>query len=106
MFSDGLMPVGFTYYFTDIMVSYCNLSVREATLDYMGKVFMARQCGLMIHHYSHATMSAVVSQTHASRLFTQRFIRAQIKENIKAPRHWPLCEEFTGERWIPHTKGQ
>ena len=26
----------------------------------------------------------------ASRLFTQRFVKAQIKENIKAPRHWPL----------------
>ena len=33
----------------------------------------------------------------ASRLFTQPFIRARIKENIKAPRHWPLCGEFTGE---------
>ena len=31
----------------------------------------------------------------ASRLFTQSFIRAQIKENIKAPRHWPLCGEIT-----------
>ena len=37
----------------------------------------------------------------ASRLFTQPFIRAQIKENIKAPRHWPLCREFTSDRWIP-----
>ena len=27
-------------------------------------------------------------------------------ENIKAPRHWPLCGEVTGERWIPRTKGQ
>ena len=26
----------------------------------------------------------------ASSLFTQSFIQAQIKENIKAPRHWPL----------------
>ena len=26
----------------------------------------------------------------ASPLFTQTFIQAQIKENIKAPRHWPL----------------
>ena len=26
-----------------------------------------------------------------SRLFTQPFIQAQIKEYIKAPRHWPLC---------------
>ena len=23
----------------------------------------------------------------------------QLKENIKAPRHWPLCGEFTGDRW-------
>ena len=28
------------------------------------------------------------------------FIQAQIKENIKAPRHWSLCGEFTGHRWI------
>ena len=27
--------------------------------------------------------------------------QAQFKENIKAPRHWPLCGEFTGGRWIP-----
>ena len=39
-------------------------------------------------------------------LFTQPFIQAQIEENIKAPRHWPLCGEFTGHWWIPHTKGQ
>ena len=37
----------------------------------------------------------------ASRLFTQSFIQAQIKENIKAPRHWPLCEEFTGTGEFP-----
>ena len=40
----------------------------------------------------------------ASRLFTQPFIQAQIKENTKAPRHWPLWGEFTGTRWIPRTK--
>ena len=37
----------------------------------------------------------------ASPLFTQPFIQAQIKENIKAPRHWPLCGEFTWSRWFP-----
>ena len=42
----------------------------------------------------------------ASRLFTQPFIQTQIKENIKAPPHWPLCGEFTGDRWIPRTNGQ
>ena len=36
-----------------------------------------------------------------NRLFRHRF-----KENIKAPCHWPLCGEFTGDRGIPRTKGQ
>ena len=34
----------------------------------------------------------------ALRLFTESFIQAQIKENIKAPRHWPLFGEFTGDK--------
>ena len=42
----------------------------------------------------------------ASRVFIQTFVQAQVKENIKLPRHWPLWGEFTGERWIPRTKGQ
>ena len=29
-----------------------------------------------------------------------------MKKNIKAPRHWPLCREFTWDRWIPRTNGQ
>ena len=33
-------------------------------------------------------------------------LRGQIKENIKAPHHWPLCGEFTCDRWIPRTRGQ
>ena len=37
----------------------------------------------------------------ASRMFTHPLIQAKIKESIKAPRQWPLCEEFTGDRWIP-----
>ena len=35
-----------------------------------------------------------------------QFIQAEIKENIKAPRHWPVCGKFTSERWIPRTNGQ
>ena len=33
-------------------------------------------------------------ESSASRLFTKPFIQAQIKQNIKAPRQWPLCGEF------------
>ena len=42
----------------------------------------------------------------ASLSFTQSFVQAQIKENINAPRHWPLWGKFTGDRWIPLTNGQ
>ena len=35
-----------------------------------------------------------------------RLFKVQIKENIKAPRHWPLWREFAGDLWIPRTKGQ
>ena len=42
-----------------------------------------------------------VSKSPASRLFTQPFIQTQIKENIKAPCHWPLCGEFTGTGEFP-----
>ena len=47
-------------------------------------------------------MGAMASQSPALRLFNQ----AQIKENIKAPLHWPLCGEVTGDRRIPRTNGQ
>ena len=30
-------------------------------------------------------------------LFILPFVLAQVKENIEAPRHWPLWGEFTGE---------
>ena len=30
----------------------------------------------------------------------------QIKENFKTSRHWTLWGEFTGDQWIPLTKGQ
>ena len=52
-------------------------------------------------------MSEMASQTTSFTIFfDQAFIKVQIKENIKAPRHWPLCAEFTGDRWILRTKDQ
>ena len=37
-------------------------------------------------------------------LFAQQFLQAQIKENIKAPCHWPLWGKFTGGWGIPEQK--
>ena len=39
----------------------------------------------------------------AYQVFAQPFVQALLKENIKAPRHWPLWGEFTGDRSIPLT---
>ena len=47
-----------------------------------------------------------VVKSLVSRLFIQPCIQVQIKESIKALCYWPLCGEFTGDRWIPHTNGQ
>ena len=50
-------------------------------------------------------MGAIASQI-TSLTIVYSTVHSQIKGNIKAPRHWPLCGEFTGDRWIPHTNGQ
>ena len=60
--------------------------------------------------FHHITIASKWAQwrlkSPASPLFTQLFIQPQIKENIKALHHWPSWGEFTGDRWIPSTKGQ
>ena len=61
---------------------------------------------LQIVHYNCVMMATMASQSPISRLFAQLFVQVQFKENIKAPRHWPLWGEVTGDRWIPRTKGQ
>ena len=51
-------------------------------------------------HYCDVIMGPIAYQI-TSLTIVYSFIQRQIKENIKAPRHWPLCGEFTGDRWIP-----
>ena len=48
--------------------------------------------GSVSNHQSHDCL--------LNRLFRRR------SKNVKGPRHWPLCGEFTGDRWIPRTNGQ
>ena len=53
-------------------------------------------------------MCAIPSQVTTVSIVYPAVLQAQIKENVKAVRHrhWPLWEEFTGDRRIPRTKGQ
>ena len=53
--------------------------------------------------YNDVIMGAMASQITSLAIVYSNVIQTQIKENIKAPRHWPFCVEFTGGRWIPHT---
>ena len=48
----------------------------------------------------------LIGDRHEGRKVINDAVEAQMKENMKAPRHWPLCGEFTGDRWISHTKDQ
>ena len=57
---------------------------------------------LLWRHNGHDSVSN--HQPHDCLL--NRLIQTQIKENIKALGHWPLCGEFTGDRWIRRSNGQ
>ena len=46
-------------------------------------------------------MTTIASQIISLTNVSQPFIQTQIKENIKAPRNWPLCGEFTGAGDFP-----
>ena len=56
-------------------------------------------------YYSDVIVGAMASQI-TSLTIVYSLIQVQNKENMKAPRHCPLCGEFTGDRWIPRTNGQ
>ena len=66
---------------------------------------VTRSLAGMALQWRHNERDGVSNHQHRHCLLNRLF-KAQIKENIKAPRHWPLWGEFTGRRWIPRTKGQ
>ena len=61
---------------------------------------------LQAAHNSEVIMSAVSSQITGVSIVCSTVYSGAIKENLKAPRHWPLYGESSGDRWIPLTKGQ
>ena len=61
---------------------------------------------IIVNHYNDVTMSVMASQvTRFTIVYLTVYSMLKIK-NINAPRRWPLCGEFTGDRWISRTKGQ
>ena len=57
-------------------------------------------------HYCDVIMGANASQITSLTIVYSTVYSGADQRKIKAPRHWPLCGEFTGDRWIPRTNGQ
>ena len=89
-------PKWYHHYF----LSYMYLNINEKGIMRINLCSIHRKPGL---HYNDVIMGAMASQIASLAIvyFTQAFIQVQIKENIKAPRHWPLWGEFTGTGEFP-----
>ena len=92
-----------------LSLAYCRQGYKNYTRSLHMLVFCYRyrhggvsQISLQWRHSEHNGVSN--HQPHDCLL--NRLFKAQIKENIKAPRHWPLWGESTGDRWIPCIKCQ
>ena len=61
------------------------------------------KCGSIFHlfHYNDVIIGTKASPITSLAIVYSTFFQAQIKENIKYPRYWPLWGEFTDDRWIP-----
>ena len=81
--------------------NFCILAFILCMIQYMS-IILLMCCG---KDSTYITLTSLWPQwrlkSPAWLLFTQSFIQALIKENIKAPRHWPLCGEFTGTSEFP-----
>ena len=56
---------------------------------------------LFLLHHNDVIMSAMACQITGVSIICSTFFQAQIKESIKALRHWPLWGESTGDQGIP-----
>ena len=74
----------------DSLLAHLCVTQPQWVKDWMME-YIHRKKTLQWRHNDH---DAVLNQQPHGCLLNRLFRR--IKENIKAPRHWPLCEEFTG----------
>ena len=64
---------------------------------------------VLLFHYSDVIMSSLASQfTSLLIIYSTVYSGADQKKTskLRVTSHWPLRGEFTGDRWVPRTKGQ
>ena len=57
-------------------------------------------------HYSDVIMGAMSSQISSLTIVYSTVYSGADHRKHQSSASWPLCGEFTGDRWIPRTKGQ
>ena len=98
------------FLFDDVIMILRKHLARDTT----GRRHKSRQCQYLFKkhtfcficgHYSDVIMGAMTSQITGGLVVHSTVCSGADKKNIKAPRHWPLCGKFTGDRWVPRTNG-
>ena len=92
---------------TECMQCDANYNVNPADKKCLRKLYVHTLSALLAlcENYCDVIMDTMASQiTSLTTVYLTIYSDADQK-NIKAPRHWPLCLEFIGDRWIPHTNG-
>ena len=60
----------------------------------------------MQSYYGAVVIGAMVSLITCLTIVKSIVYSGADQRTINASRHWPLCGEFTEDRWIPRTNGQ
>ena len=72
-------------------VNQCRLSVNKSQRNLYQYIFSKNSLDDNDEHYSDIIISAMAFEITVVSIVCSTFFQQQIKENIKAPRHW-LCE--------------
>ena len=59
-----------------------------------------------LNHYNDVIMGAMALQIASLTTVYSTVCSGVHQRKHQTPRHWPLCGEFNGNRWIPRTKGE
>ena len=102
-------------YPTVLILPFCICGLNEETEPFQySRIWARAESGVGINVYFAVTFhyNDVIISTMTSQLIGVSIIclivgsGADKRKKIKAPLQWPLCGEFTGDRWILHTKHQ
>ena len=86
--------------------SFASVVLNVLTIGYVARQSIAAIAGMVpcLSITVTSYWARLLLKSPASRLFIQPFVQVLVKENIKAPCHWPLRGEFTDDGWVdsPH----